>query len=827
MELTQEQIWKEIKSYLNIGLSLIPVKEMGDRPKTPCQTTWKPYQSVALTEGELYQAMIHYKTNSVAVVTGAVSGNLEIIDVDTKYNPGFDAILFKEIKDVLPHLWDKLRIHTTTSGGAHILYKIEGHAPEGNKKLADRHKTEEEIAESPNKGKFQNFLESRGEGGYAVIPPSFGYKVMKDNPIPVITWEERQSLWNICRSFNENIKVITPPKPTKSQSDFYSLNPFEDYDNRCDPHELMLNNGWAYARENNRFIHFTRPGADKKAGEISASFIREKCKFHIFTSSTQIENDKSYSPSTLLAEIQFNGDKSKTYKYLCENGYGKINRNVEQKIIKNAVIAGKPIPENVSEEGKKEYAADLANFKSYHPYGTFWTIEDDKFKISREDLYNVCYELGFRQYKGDVVQITGRFVNIISTGEFFDLIKDYIKEEEVDIYISICNAYESFIQSSGAFTISRLRDLNTEEIINDTQSECYKFYNNKCIRVTAHEIKVMDYEEVEGMIWSHKMLNRDYPLDGVKSSGLYESYLTNSTGFTDNVKKIIGYLCHDFKSEAGGYIVVMTEKVINPKDGGGSGKNIFGNILRNMITVCTVPGSAVQFNEKFLQSWNRQRIYFLADIPKKIDWLFLKEPASGFGLLKKLYKNEEEISPEDMPKLLLNTNYSYEDVDGGLKRRIIPIEFTDFYTLNGGVDVVHGKMFPSGFDKEDWADFDRIVLECIRISIENGGKLNAADLSEVGWEKKFKSNFNESTYEFIHENIKDWCNKGFISNTLFNARYTDYCNDIDLNPKYKASSTLMNNALEDYCKRYNITFERNSRSNGQRGRQFLGSDFPF
>lgn len=35
----------------------------------------------------------------------------------------------------------------------------------------------------------------------------------------------------------------------------------------------------------------------------------------------------------------------------------------------------------------------------------------------------------------------------------------------------------------------------------------------------------------------------------------------------------------------------------------------------------------------------------------------------------------------------MQTNYSYEITDGGLKRRIIPLEFTNFFTDRGGLDV--------------------------------------------------------------------------------------------------------------------------------------------
>src|SRR5690606_20919417 len=191
----------------------------------------------------------------------------------------------------------------------------------------------------------------------------------------------------------------------------------------------------------------------------------------------------------------------------------------------------------------------------------------------------------------------------------------------------------------------RLDKFDDSDCVQDSIDTCYKFYNNIAVKITPQSITKLEYDKIEGYIWSEKMLGRDYHGGEVNPSALYENFLRNATGadqlgnVNNHVRNVIGYLTHDFKSEAAGYIVVMQEMVSDPRLGGGSGKNIFGNLLRNMVTMCTVPGSSVQFNEKFLQAWNHQRIYFLADIPKKIDWLFLKEMATGFGLLKKLYKN--------------------------------------------------------------------------------------------------------------------------------------------------------------------------------------------
>ncbi len=830
-----QQTWNAIEKWLEAGLSVIPVrdKKEGTRPAKTPYNGWKQYQSEIIDKGILFQQMEYYNTNAVAVITGSVSGNLEIIDIDSKYNHGFDAVLFADIEKFYPLLWERLRIHKTPSGGYHILYRTT-QQPDGNKNLASRNSTDEEIAQDEKDGKRPRktrcFLETRGQGGYALLPPSMGYAVIQDVEIPLITWEERCSLISLCKTYDQTIKVEPTPSPRKVENDAYSKNPFEDYNERCDPNQLMTSLGWKWFRENNTFIWYDRPRYQGEESGVSASYNKSKGVFFMFTSSVGIDNDRGYNPSSLLAEFQFNGDKKACFKWLVQNGFGEHTKRFEQATIKNAVISGKAsLPENFSQEAKEQFAKEQEIYKSNHPFGVFWQLNDKgKYVISREEFYTVAESMGFRNHLGDIVQLAGRFIYKFSPNDFYDLMKDYIKEEEAELYIDICNGYESFIQSSGSFSISRIASLETDGIISDSQSECYKFYNDVAVRITPSAIRVVQYDDIEGLIWADKILHRDYPKDSVKSSGLYETFLKNSTGFSDDVKNIIGYLCHDYKSEATGYIVVMTETVLDSKDGGGSGKNIFGNMLRNMITVCTVPGSSVKFDNSLLQSWNGERIYFLADIPKKIDWAFLKEFSSGYGLLKKLYKNEVQVNPEDMPKFLLNTNYSYDDADGGLKRRIKPIEFTPFYTLKGGVDAVHGKMFPSEFTKEDWADFDRIVLDCIRYNLSKGGKIETMQLSKTGWEKKFKSTYTTGTYDFIHMNIDMWVEQGFVSNNKFKEQYNDFANENDIQHKYRATSILMNIALKEYCDRMEIVFSSNERSQGGRGRRFTkNEDCPF
>ncbi|MCW8314191.1 bifunctional DNA primase/polymerase [Sphingobacterium sp. InxBP1] len=812
------KIWPMISELVKDGISLIPVREEAEcgRPAKTPYGSWAEYQQRVADEGELWVIMEQKNTTAIAAVCGAVSGNLECIDIDSKYYPGIDAILLSDINKFYPHLASRLRIHRTPSGGYHIIYRIADRAPQGNLKLAGRMKTDEELQADYSSGKRKptktvNFLETRGEGGYFLFPPSLGYTIHQNNPIPVITWEERCSLINLCQSYCEITKVAPSPKLTQTQESIYTTNPFEDFNNQCDPVQLMESQGWKFLRENTRFIWFTRPG---KEDGVSASFNREKRVFYIFTSSTDLQEARGYNPATLFAEFTHNGDKKAAFRELVQGGFGQVKRNVEQSLVKKAVINGQSaVPPNFSEEAKEEFQRLQEQFAQMHPYGVFWKYDENhKMQISREDFLHVAKNLGFRSYKQAAIQINGKFVDRIDVMTFFDNMKDYIQEEEADVYKDICNAYEKFIQSSGKFIMdNRLERFDDSDCIYDTADCCYKFYNNVAIRITADTITKMDYADIDGLIWTDKMLSRNYLGDDVQPSQLFQTYLKNATGeeagqVKDYIRNVIGYLSHDFKSESAGYIIVLQEMVSDPKKGGGSGKNIFGNILREMTTVCTVPGAMVQFNEKFLQAWNGQRVFFLADIPRKIDWSFLKEQTTGFGLLKKLYKNEEEIRPEDMPKILINTNFSYEDSDGGLRRRIRPVEFTDYYTRHGGVDAVHNKMFPSGFTKEDWKGFDDFVISSIQYHLQQGGKVELVELSNIGWDKKFSNQYGEKTLEFLKDNISHWLRMDFVEAGAFQRQYDEYVSG-ELKEKYKLSQKTLSNAVKEFCERHGLSLE--------------------
>src|ERR1051325_6382399 len=103
--------------YQRAGLSVLPARLAEKRPALP---GWKEYQSRLPTEAEV-TAWFANAHDALCLVTGAISGNLELIDFD---NGGelFDRWA-QLVETEAPGLLARLVIERSQSGGRHVVYR--------------------------------------------------------------------------------------------------------------------------------------------------------------------------------------------------------------------------------------------------------------------------------------------------------------------------------------------------------------------------------------------------------------------------------------------------------------------------------------------------------------------------------------------------------------------------------------------------------------------------------------------------------------------------------------------------------------------------------
>ncbi len=142
------------------GLSVIPIKPDGTKAPDGVglprdddgKATWKPYPTRQPTVDEL-DVWFRDGTRGIAIVCGAISGNLEVLDFDDL--PSFDLweqIAVKAYRQIM----GRLPIVATPDNGRHVFYRLP-EPPRASRKLA---KTEG----------GETLVEIKGEGGYVLAP---------------------------------------------------------------------------------------------------------------------------------------------------------------------------------------------------------------------------------------------------------------------------------------------------------------------------------------------------------------------------------------------------------------------------------------------------------------------------------------------------------------------------------------------------------------------------------------------------------------------------------------------------------------------------------
>lgn len=334
------------RAYLCLGFCPIPIR--GDGSKAPT-IEWKVRQQALPTHEQLVRDFTPPNIG-VGLVCGRVAGNFEVIDFDVE---GW-CDSFEQLAADFGHE-DLIRtlVRVKTPAGDQFYYRCESPV-DGSQKLANHLIAIPPDSDIVIKGKRQYVvlsrkeypvvevhevkyalatgIETRGEGGYVVAPPSGPqchpdnkpYKFVRGKPkdVPVISETNRTFLLNLARSFTEYLEPeqsIDAQTTLRKEGDF---RPGDDYNSRGDYLTLIQAHGWSLNRERSGIGYWRHPGKTGPGHSATTGYGGQRLLYCFTPNAAPFEQNRAYTPFVVYSLLEHDGDFAAAASALAKQGYG-------------------------------------------------------------------------------------------------------------------------------------------------------------------------------------------------------------------------------------------------------------------------------------------------------------------------------------------------------------------------------------------------------------------------------------------------------------------------------------------------------------------------
>lgn len=321
--------------YRRAGFSVIPIK--GDGSKAPT-IAWDEFKSRLASEDEI-KSWYSRPGVGVAVVGGAVSGYMAIIDVEF---PDFLARFVELVNSIDPTIIGNLpRISTPGKNGqpgGHLYFKSASPVKTGKLAKITR---EEALKRTGDEGKT-TAIEVKAEGGYVLAPgcPSCCHESGRlyahvGGPFieetPTLTDEQVEVLLSCARALDESpgkkVETFSGGGGKAGSMD----RPGDIFNREASWDDVLIPHGWTSRQTRSGVVYWTRPG--KKESGISAttgycSSDRAGDLLCVFSTNADPltipdgQDHHCYSKFAALAFLEYGGNFLKAAQALAKKGYG-------------------------------------------------------------------------------------------------------------------------------------------------------------------------------------------------------------------------------------------------------------------------------------------------------------------------------------------------------------------------------------------------------------------------------------------------------------------------------------------------------------------------
>ena len=709
------------------GISSLPVNS----EKKPMLETWKFLQErlPSIAECEKFNNKNKY---GVGVVCGAVSGNLEVIDIDNKNGIATEIFedICKQITNNRIDLFDKLVIEKSIRNGYHLIYRCD--KIEGSRKLA-RQKNED--------GEIFADIETRGEGSYCVVYPTPGYERIQKNILKVekISVEDRDFLFELCLMFNKyveekptfiNFKQAFSEKSGDRIGDFYN--------ERNDFIDILKKHNWEIEKEESDKIHFRRPGKNKGN---SATFLFEPRLFYVFSSNAYpFEEQKSYSPFAIFTLLECNGDFNESPKKLAElyPEFDKNNKKNNKKVQNN--------DKNTDNKEQNEHKTD----KKYDLF-EFWQYKNSANKeivikiglvvnfLINNNIY--CY------YKDkDIYYIVKEENNIIeklSDKAVLKFLQNFIDELPDDYCYDNNNnfgkdAIKLLLNELSVQQFNKIiQNLQIREIefLKDDAGVCYKCFKNCVVKLTPTNFEIIEYQNLDKKVWKANIIDFNFTYDDNYENSIafkfHEKVCTSKDIYGKKyidwerfaaLRSALGYLMYNYKTGIDNKAIIFCEEQVSDS-GGRTGKTLTCKMLKEMgCNLARINGRNVDFSNRFLfqnVDFNTNIIQF-DDTDAKFDFGGLYSIITDGITIEKKNKPAIELSHHETPKFVITTNQVLTDESNSGKGRKLEIEFSDYFNDEYTPFDEFKCIFFDDWDEKEWNKFYNYMISNILLYLQEG-----------------------------------------------------------------------------------------------------------
>ena len=388
---------------------------------------------------------------------------------------------------------------------------------------------------------------------------------------------------------------------------------------------------------------------------------------------------------------------------------------------------------------------------------TFWSkSEKGVIKIVPLDFKTFLEDNGFYKYAPEgsknyvFVKVTNNLIDHTSEKEIKDFILGYLLDLEDK------SVYNFFADAVRYFREEFLTLLSTIDVyfMEDTAKTAYLYYRNCAVRITPDGVDTIDYIDLGGYVWKDHIIDRTFD-DRDTADSDFRAFIGNICANDDSrrmtMESTIGYMMHGYKNLSYCPAVILNDEVISDNPEGGTGKGLFMNALSQMKKLVVIDGKAFAFERSFpyqLVSADTQLLCF-DDVKKNFDFERLFSVVTEGLTLEKKNKDAIKIPFERSPKIGITTNYAIKGAGNSFARRKWELELHQYYNKTRTPLMEFKKHFFADWDEDDWAAFDRYMVQCL------SGYLNTGLVESQFINLGIRQLSAETSHDFI-----EWC--GFV-----------------------------------------------------------------